>query len=198
MEGPIWSGPVQITVNGSSGFDLSKLDFFAPINSVAGMGLTLPWIYEQIQKRRKRRALAKVSSNRRRRGEHGKHAERERQRRKRMIVVTSEHVTDQRIVETKGQVFGLVVRSRGLGGNIMAGLRSLGGGEIIEYTQMLEEARRHALDRMVQNATAMGARDHHDALRFFGTGPDDERDRGLRDGCGDRARIVRLPCFVLL
>jgi uncharacterized protein YbjQ (UPF0145 family) len=44
-----------------------------------------------------------------------------------------------------------------LGGNIMAGLRSLGGGEITEYTQLLEEARRHAVDRMVQNATTMGA-----------------------------------------
>jgi len=49
------------------------------------------------------------------------------------------------------------VRSRGLGGNIMAGLRSLGGGEIIEYTQMLEEARRHAVDRMVKNARIMQA-----------------------------------------
>ena len=39
----------------------------------------------------------------------------------------------------------------------MAGLRSLGGGEISEYTQLLEEARRHAIDRMVQNATTMGA-----------------------------------------
>jgi uncharacterized protein YbjQ (UPF0145 family) len=54
-------------------------------------------------------------------------------------------------------VFGVVVRSRGLGGNIMAGLRSLKGGEITEYTQLLEEARRHAVDRMVRNATAMGA-----------------------------------------
>ena len=74
-----------------------------------------------------------------------------------MIVATTEHIAGHRIVETKGQVFGLVVRSRGLGGNIMAGLRSLGGGEITEYTELLEEARRHALDRMVQNATAMGA-----------------------------------------
>jgi len=74
-----------------------------------------------------------------------------------MIVVTTERVTNYRIVETKGQVFGVVVRSRGLGGNIMAGLRSLGGGEITEYTQLLEEARRHAIDRMVQNATVMGA-----------------------------------------
>src|SRR5439155_7079639 len=74
-----------------------------------------------------------------------------------VIVATTEHIAGHRIVETKGQVFGLVVRSRGLGGNIMAGLRSLGGGEITEYTELLEEARRHALDRMVQNATAMGA-----------------------------------------
>ena len=74
-----------------------------------------------------------------------------------MIIVTTEGITKYRIVETKGQVFGVVVRSRGLGGNIMAGLRSLGGGEITEYTQLLEEARRHAIDRMVQNATVMGA-----------------------------------------
>lgn len=74
-----------------------------------------------------------------------------------MIVVTSETVAGFRIKETKGQVFGVVVRSRGLGGNIMAGLRSLAGGEITEYTQMLEEARRHAVDRLVQNATEMNA-----------------------------------------
>jgi uncharacterized protein YbjQ (UPF0145 family) len=74
-----------------------------------------------------------------------------------MIIVTTESITNYRIVEMKGQVFGVVVRSRGLGGNIMAGLRSLGGGEITEYTQLLEEARRHAIDRMVQNATVMGA-----------------------------------------
>ena len=74
-----------------------------------------------------------------------------------MIIVTSENVAGYRVRETKGQVFGVVVRSRGIGGNIMAGLRSLGGGEIPEYTQLLEEARRHAIDRMVENATAMGA-----------------------------------------
>ena len=74
-----------------------------------------------------------------------------------MIVVTTENVVGYRVKETKGQVFGVVVRSRGLGGNIMAGLRSIVGGEITEYTQLLEEARRHAVDRMVQNAQAMGA-----------------------------------------
>jgi uncharacterized protein YbjQ (UPF0145 family) len=74
-----------------------------------------------------------------------------------MIVATSESIAGHRVVETLGQCFGVVVRSRGLGGNIMAGLRSIVGGEIHEYTQLLEEARRHAVDRLVQNATAMGA-----------------------------------------
>jgi uncharacterized protein YbjQ (UPF0145 family) len=73
------------------------------------------------------------------------------------MVVTTEHIAGHRVVEMKGQVFGVVVRSRGLAGNIMAGLRSLVGGEIPEYTQMLEEARRHAVDRMVRNATLMRA-----------------------------------------
>lgn len=59
--------------------------------------------------------------------------------------------------ETLGQCFGVVVRSRGLGGNIIASLRTIVGGEIPEYTQLLEEARRHAVDRLVRNATAMGA-----------------------------------------
>ncbi|HEY4128310.1 MAG TPA: YbjQ family protein [Gammaproteobacteria bacterium] len=74
-----------------------------------------------------------------------------------MIVVTTENLVGYRVKEVKGQVFGVVVRSRGLGGNIMAGLRSIVGGEITEYTSLLEEARRHAVDRMVQNAQAMGA-----------------------------------------
>ena len=74
-----------------------------------------------------------------------------------MIVVTSENIAGYRVTRTLGQVFGVVVRSRGLGGNIVASLRSIVGGEIKEYTQMLEDARRHAADRMVQNAQAMGA-----------------------------------------
>ena len=72
-------------------------------------------------------------------------------------IVTTDTIEGYEITETIGQVFGLVVRSRGLGGNIMAGLRSIVGGEITEYTEMLEDARRHALDRMVKNANAMGA-----------------------------------------
>ena len=74
-----------------------------------------------------------------------------------MIVATTPYVAGHRVTETKGQVFGLVVRSRGLAGNFTASLRSLVGGEIHEYTQLLEDTRRQAVDRMVQNATLMGA-----------------------------------------
>ena len=74
-----------------------------------------------------------------------------------MLIVTTEKVAGFRVSRTIGQVFGVVVRSRGLGGNIMATLRSIVGGEIHEYTQLLEEARRHAVDRMAANAAAMGA-----------------------------------------
>ena len=74
-----------------------------------------------------------------------------------MIVVTTPFLAGHRVRESKGMVFGLVVRSRGLGGNIMASIRSLAGGEIHEYTSLLEDTRRQALDRLVQNATLGGA-----------------------------------------
>ena len=74
-----------------------------------------------------------------------------------MLVTTTEKVAGFRTVETLGQVFGVVVRSRGLGGNIVAGLRSVVGGEIKEYTSLVEDTRRHAIDRLVMNAKLMGA-----------------------------------------
>ena len=74
-----------------------------------------------------------------------------------MLITTAPFIAAWRVQETKGHVFGLVVRSRGIGGNVMAGLRSIGGGEIHEYTSLLEDTRRQAVDRMVQNATLMGA-----------------------------------------
>jgi uncharacterized protein YbjQ (UPF0145 family) len=73
-----------------------------------------------------------------------------------MIIATAPYIAGFKVVETKGQVFGLVVRSRGLGGNLMAGIRSIAGGEIHEYTSLLEDTRRQAIDRMVQNAAMVG------------------------------------------
>jgi uncharacterized protein YbjQ (UPF0145 family) len=74
-----------------------------------------------------------------------------------VIIVTTENIHGYQIEKVIGQVFGVVVRSRGFAGNLTAGLRSLVGGEIKEYTEMLEDARKHAIDRMVQNAHEMGA-----------------------------------------
>lgn len=74
-----------------------------------------------------------------------------------VIVTTTENIPGTRVVKTLGQVFGLTVRSRSIGGNIAAGLKSLAGGEIGTYVKLNEDARRQALDRLTQNASAMGA-----------------------------------------
>jgi len=74
-----------------------------------------------------------------------------------MIVTTTENIPDTRVVSTMGHVFGLTVRSRSIGGTLAAILKSLVGGEIRSYTKLNEDSRRQAIDRMVQNAAAMGA-----------------------------------------
>jgi uncharacterized protein YbjQ (UPF0145 family) len=61
------------------------------------------------------------------------------------------------IEQSLGTCFGLVVRSMGLGKGIAAGFRSMVGGEVRQYTELLEDSRRHAIDRMVENAQLMGA-----------------------------------------
>jgi uncharacterized protein YbjQ (UPF0145 family) len=73
-----------------------------------------------------------------------------------MIVCTTENVPGHKVVRVLGQCFGVVVRSRGIGGNIAASLRSIVGGEITEYTRLVEDTRRQALDRLIANAVAMG------------------------------------------
>ncbi len=75
----------------------------------------------------------------------------------RVLVVTTENIPGYEVTDVRGQAFGVVVRSRGIGGNLAAGLRSIVGGEIKEYTEMLEDARKSAIDRLVKNAHAMGA-----------------------------------------
>lgn len=74
-----------------------------------------------------------------------------------MLVVTTEKIEGYKVLEVKGPVFGIIVRSRGLGGDIMASLKGLVGGEIKQYTAMLEDARKEAMDRMIINANQMDA-----------------------------------------
>ena len=73
------------------------------------------------------------------------------------MVVSTPFLPGYKIVSTIGFTWGLVVRSRGLGGNIMAGLRTIPGGEITEYTQMLDQARYDALMRLMEHARSLGA-----------------------------------------
>jgi uncharacterized protein YbjQ (UPF0145 family) len=56
-----------------------------------------------------------------------------------------------------GTVFGLVVRSMGFAKGFAASWRTLAGGEVTQYTQLLEDSRRHAMDRMIENARLLGA-----------------------------------------
>ena len=74
-----------------------------------------------------------------------------------MIVTTTENIPGMRVTRVIGEMFGLTVRTRGVGGNLAAGLRSLAGGEVKSYTKLLEDARREAIDRLVESATAAGA-----------------------------------------
>ena len=74
-----------------------------------------------------------------------------------MIVVTTPDVTGQRITQTLGMVRGNSVRARNIGSDVMAVLRNVTGGEVKEYTKMLAEAREQAIDRMVEEAQALGA-----------------------------------------
>jgi uncharacterized protein YbjQ (UPF0145 family) len=70
-----------------------------------------------------------------------------------------------RIRENLGVCYGLVVRSMGMVGGVTASFRGLRRGEIPEYTQLLEDSRRHAIDRMADNARLLGA-DAIVAVRF--------------------------------
>ncbi|HTT44582.1 MAG TPA: heavy metal-binding domain-containing protein [Thermoplasmata archaeon] len=72
-------------------------------------------------------------------------------------IVTTPFVPGFRIAKVIGLTYGLIVRSRGLGRNIVAGFRAIGGGEITEYTQLLEQARHEALVRLQEHAKSLGA-----------------------------------------
>ena len=60
-------------------------------------------------------------------------------------------------IQSLGLVMGSVVQSKNLGRDFMAGMKTLVGGEIVSYTQMLNEARQIATDRLVEQAAALGA-----------------------------------------
>jgi uncharacterized protein YbjQ (UPF0145 family) len=74
-----------------------------------------------------------------------------------MQITTQDEFADYEIIETLGLVRGNTIRARHVGKDILAGLRTLVGGEIVEYTKMLAESREQALDRMIAEARTKGA-----------------------------------------
>ena len=69
-----------------------------------------------------------------------------------MLITTQDEFADYEITETLGMVKGNTIRARHIGKDILAGLRTIVGGEISEYTKMLAESREQALDRMIEEA----------------------------------------------
>jgi len=74
-----------------------------------------------------------------------------------MQITTQDKFADREITETLGLVRGNVVRARFFGRDILAGLRMIVGGEVIEYTKLMAEAREQAHDRMLADAERLGA-----------------------------------------
>lgn len=74
-----------------------------------------------------------------------------------MLVVTTPFVSGYHVTRVIGATFGLIVRSRGLGQNIFAFFRAWGGGEIKVYTNLLEQVRHQAIQRLADHARRLGA-----------------------------------------
>ena len=74
-----------------------------------------------------------------------------------VLVTMADTVPEREIVEVLGIARGSVVRARFFGRDFIAGLRNLVGGEVVEYTRLLAEAREQALGRLVAHAEQMGA-----------------------------------------
>ena len=73
-----------------------------------------------------------------------------------MLLLNIDHVPGKKL-EALGLVKGTVVQSKNFGKDFMASMKTLVGGEIVSYTEMLNEARQIATKRMVDEAEAMGA-----------------------------------------
>ncbi len=76
---------------------------------------------------------------------------------KSFLVVTTPTVSGYDIVKVIGPVHGLTVRTRGVGGKIMAGIEGMFGGEVTSYSSEVEKARRESMNRLIENASKIGA-----------------------------------------
>lgn len=74
-----------------------------------------------------------------------------------MLIVTTETIVNKSIVEAKGLVTSSVVQSRNIGKDIVSGLKSIVGGELKSYTEMLEDSKKMVKERLIKQAEELGA-----------------------------------------
>ncbi len=74
-----------------------------------------------------------------------------------ILVTTTNFIPDYEVAEVLGIVKGSTVRAKWFGKDILAGLRNIVGGEIKEYTEMMEDSRKQATERMIENAQKLNA-----------------------------------------
>jgi uncharacterized protein YbjQ (UPF0145 family) len=74
-----------------------------------------------------------------------------------MIITNIEVIPGRRVVQHLGMVQGNTVRSKHVGRDLMASFKNIFGGELVGYTELLTESREEAVDRMKQQAEAIGA-----------------------------------------
>ncbi len=74
-----------------------------------------------------------------------------------IVISNTESIPGREIVEFYGVVTGNTVRAKHVGRDIMAGLKNIVGGELRGYTELLQDSRKEATDRMIQQASSMGA-----------------------------------------
>ena len=74
-----------------------------------------------------------------------------------MILVTTDEVSGRKTIEVFGLVWGVAVRTRSVSADLVSTMKNLVGGEIHEYTALIAQSRAQAVDRMVEQAKAMGA-----------------------------------------
>ena len=74
-----------------------------------------------------------------------------------LMVVTTSTIPGYEIVKALGTVHGMTVRTRGVGGKIMAGIEGMFGGEVTSYSSEAEKARKESMERLIENAKSLGA-----------------------------------------
>ena len=74
-----------------------------------------------------------------------------------LMVVTTSTIPGYEIVKALGIVHGMTVRTRGVGGKIMAGIEGMFGGEVTAYSSEAEKARKESMERLIENAKSVGA-----------------------------------------